>query len=339
MSKSSDAVKRWRKGLKLSLIAGFDNKCQICGYDRCVRALELHHLVAEEKNFGFGFVLAHCRNWELICEEAHKCALLCSNCHAEVHDGVTPIPSGILGFNQERAENKKRELLGNGTRKKRLENPLERSREREKKFYKKERHKKSDQIKNLPYSLGEKIKKVKNSGIDFSKIGWADDVAPIIGVQKNRVHEWMKERMPAFYEDCFRHTSYENRGREIEEKKKSLLSSDIDFLKFGWVTKSAPILDVPPQKVNYWMKRNMPEFYKNFCFKKKSSSDLENKNIVVKIKEKKLKCSPEKAITLHQQGFSDREIAKDLGVHHSTVQRYLGRSYHKNKKRRSQNLD
>lgn len=28
------------------------NKCSICGYDKCLGALEFHHLDSEEKDFG-----------------------------------------------------------------------------------------------------------------------------------------------------------------------------------------------------------------------------------------------------------------------------------------------
>lgn len=38
-----------------------------------------------------------------------------------------------------------------------------------------------------------------------------------------------------------------------------LLSSDIDFMKFGWVTKSALLLGKHPQKINSWIKRMCPE--------------------------------------------------------------------------------
>ena len=48
-----------------------------------------------------------------------------------------------------------------------------------------------------------------------------------------------------------------------------ILNSDIDFTKFGWVSEVAKILDRPPQKVNIWMKRIMPEFYMA-CYKRKN---------------------------------------------------------------------
>jgi hypothetical protein len=47
-----------------------------------------------------------------------------------------------------------------------------------------------------------------------------------------------------------------------------VINSDIDFTKFGWVTKLAPIIDQPPQRVHKWMKKFLPDFYNEKCFKR-----------------------------------------------------------------------
>ena len=52
--------------------------------------------------------------------------------------------------------------------------------------------------------------------------------------------------------------------------KELVLKSNIDFTKFGWVIKTSEILNISPQKVNKWMKRYLPEFYEQTCFKKKN---------------------------------------------------------------------
>lgn len=67
------------------------------------------------------------------------------------------------------------------------------------------------------------------------------------------------------------------RGQTIKEKtdlkweeyKSIIINSDIDFSKFGWVTKVSKILKISPQKVNEWMKRYLPDFYEDRCFKRK----------------------------------------------------------------------
>jgi hypothetical protein len=65
--------------------------CLICGYDRCIAALQFHHVDPREKSFhvsrdGVSLSLERAR------EEARKCVLLCSNCHAEVEAGFTSLP-------------------------------------------------------------------------------------------------------------------------------------------------------------------------------------------------------------------------------------------------------
>ena len=58
--------------------------------------------------------------------------------------------------------------------------------------------------------------------------------------------------------------------KSIEDIKKLdiLKNSDIDFSKFGWVSKAAKIIGIKDQAVNKWLKRMDPEFYKE-CFSRK----------------------------------------------------------------------
>ncbi len=62
------------------------NKCLICGYSKCIRSLDFHHINNSQKLF----TLATCweRPWKLIEKELSKCVLLCKNCHGEYHDGL-----------------------------------------------------------------------------------------------------------------------------------------------------------------------------------------------------------------------------------------------------------
>lgn len=67
-------------------------KCNICGYKKCKRALVFHHIDPKTKSFGIsarGFT----RSWEKIKKELDKCIILCSNCHMEIHDGITQLPT------------------------------------------------------------------------------------------------------------------------------------------------------------------------------------------------------------------------------------------------------
>lgn len=47
-------VQRRREKIKKMAIEYKGGKCQICGYDKCVGALEFHHLNSKEKDFGIG---------------------------------------------------------------------------------------------------------------------------------------------------------------------------------------------------------------------------------------------------------------------------------------------
>ena len=49
-----------------------------------MRALEFHHSNPEEKDFGISRTLT--RSMDSLRKEVDKCILVCSNCHAEIHD-------------------------------------------------------------------------------------------------------------------------------------------------------------------------------------------------------------------------------------------------------------
>jgi transposase len=86
-----ERVGRRRRQVKGKLVAEAGGKCVICGYHRCQRALQFHHIDPRTKEFHLGHTgvtrsLARCR------AEARKCILLCANCHAEVEAGITAVP-------------------------------------------------------------------------------------------------------------------------------------------------------------------------------------------------------------------------------------------------------
>lgn len=75
-----------RLSLKTQAIAHLGGRCQKCGYNRCVVALEFHHLDGLDKDFD----ISSKTSWATIEPELKKCVLLCSNCHRETHDGWHP---------------------------------------------------------------------------------------------------------------------------------------------------------------------------------------------------------------------------------------------------------
>jgi 5-methylcytosine-specific restriction endonuclease McrA len=81
------AVVKRRKKLKDMAIEYGGGKCQVCGYDRCKRALSFHHKEPSQKDFGLSS-RGLTRSWEKTKTEIDKCILVCANCHMEIHEGM-----------------------------------------------------------------------------------------------------------------------------------------------------------------------------------------------------------------------------------------------------------
>lgn len=86
------AVSKRRKKLKEMSIEYGGSKCQICGYSKCSRALNFHHIDASKKDFGLS-AKGLTRSWKKIKTELDKCILVCANCHMELHEGITQLPT------------------------------------------------------------------------------------------------------------------------------------------------------------------------------------------------------------------------------------------------------
>lgn len=79
---SACTSKQRRRRIKLKAVAYKGGRCQNCGYDKCVGAMDFHHTNPHEKDFT---ISGNAGRWEIIKEELDKCELLCKNCHAEQH--------------------------------------------------------------------------------------------------------------------------------------------------------------------------------------------------------------------------------------------------------------
>lgn len=99
MPKSSKRRKRInnknskRREIKKKAVEYKGGKCQLCGYNRCPAALTFHHINPEEKRFGISDK-AHQYSWDVIKKELDNCALVCSNCHTEIHEGMVDLTCG-----------------------------------------------------------------------------------------------------------------------------------------------------------------------------------------------------------------------------------------------------
>jgi 5-methylcytosine-specific restriction endonuclease McrA len=86
-----EAVTKRRKKLKLMAVALKGGRCQFCGYNRYIGALDFHHVNERIKKFDLS-TRGLTRSWEKIKKEIEKCVLVCSNCHREIHGGIIKLP-------------------------------------------------------------------------------------------------------------------------------------------------------------------------------------------------------------------------------------------------------
>lgn len=96
-------VSEFRKHLKEKLVKYKGGKCEICGYDKCITALEFHHINPNEKEFGIGSMKV--LSFEKCKKEVDKCILVCANCHREIHYQQTI-------ENQQKEEDIKKKIYG-----------------------------------------------------------------------------------------------------------------------------------------------------------------------------------------------------------------------------------
>ncbi len=75
-----------RRNMKLQAIKMLGGKCSICGYNRCIDALEFHHKDPKQKDFKIG--AGNTISWKEYKSEVEKCILVCSNCHKEIHSKI-----------------------------------------------------------------------------------------------------------------------------------------------------------------------------------------------------------------------------------------------------------
>lgn len=85
-AKEKNRMETWLRGYerKAKLIALKGGCCQICGYNKCLRALTFHHRDPSTKQFTIEMRSIRGIAWDTVLQEIDKCDLLCYNCHMEV---------------------------------------------------------------------------------------------------------------------------------------------------------------------------------------------------------------------------------------------------------------
>ncbi len=87
----------WRKRFKAYAIESSGGSCCVCGYDKCYEGFAFHHINPKEKKLKLDITAFNSKmdinQLEL---ELKKCALLCHNCHAELHAGLLNLSNDDL---------------------------------------------------------------------------------------------------------------------------------------------------------------------------------------------------------------------------------------------------
>lgn len=77
---------------KRDIVNNIKQQCVVCGYDRCKKALDFHHVVGDEKEADIAaMVIGKEYTTDVLLLELTKCVVVCSNCHREHHDGIIDV--------------------------------------------------------------------------------------------------------------------------------------------------------------------------------------------------------------------------------------------------------
>lgn len=87
--KNKFGVQRRRERLKVLAVEYRGGSCVLCGYARCVGSMHFHHLDPGLKEFRISS--GHTMSWARLVVELDKCALVCANCHGEIHAGMVSL--------------------------------------------------------------------------------------------------------------------------------------------------------------------------------------------------------------------------------------------------------
>jgi len=80
-ARKRDKIRKLERKIKAVEMGG--GKCQLCGYTKCIAAMDFHHLDPGSKDSNVKNLWGG--KWKNIEKEIRKCQLLCANCHRELH--------------------------------------------------------------------------------------------------------------------------------------------------------------------------------------------------------------------------------------------------------------
>ena len=102
----TEATQKRRDKVKYMAVAYKGGKCQCCGYNKYIGALEFHHVDPAQKDFGVSSQ-GYTHSWDRVKQEINKCVLVCANCHREIHANIIPCPTNIINDDEASEKAKK----------------------------------------------------------------------------------------------------------------------------------------------------------------------------------------------------------------------------------------
>ncbi len=69
--------------IKMKMVEFCGGKCFLCGYDKCLAALEFHHQ-NNDTDFSVTELIKNSSEQNVL-KEVQRCMLVCANCHREIH--------------------------------------------------------------------------------------------------------------------------------------------------------------------------------------------------------------------------------------------------------------
>ena len=164
---------------KIKAVGYKGGKCKICGYNKCINALEFHHRDPSTKKENWDNMSGW--RWERIIKELDKCDLLCANCHREIHYDTFSPKYGSEPI--KRIPKKKPKPLI--TKKCKLCNKEFKTKKDRRKFCSVDCGKLS--LRKVERPSKEELKNTIDSGRPFTKIG------KDFGVSDNTIRKWAKQ--------------------------------------------------------------------------------------------------------------------------------------------------
>ena len=78
--------------IKKEAVSYKGGKCEKCGYDKCISALEFHHVDPSQKDKNLNTRgIDRRKSLATLKPELDKCILVCCRCHREIHENIIKI--------------------------------------------------------------------------------------------------------------------------------------------------------------------------------------------------------------------------------------------------------